>query len=148
MKLFRFFATAIVALYLVSCNAQTSVKGNLVLPIGQDKEFIIRTTKVVLIASKERDTVAINDDLTFNFENTAHGKGYLYLVSPTLPGYTEYKFRIRKNKPTVVALQYGKFTNAPRPQKTPEEREAALERAALFARIAFDFIILFQSFHH
>lgn len=134
-------------LIAASAMAQPSVKGRITLHSpAHDRDYIVRNTKVVLLTKASRDTVAINDRLEFEFPAAAPGTGFLYLSSPVLPHHTEYKFRIKKKKPTSVSLEYDKFQTQPTQRmKTPEEREHDLDKGLFFARLAVDVAILIHA---
>lgn len=129
-------------LFAVTAMAQ-SVQGKLNLgPRAHDRDFIVRNTKVVLLTKTSRDTVGVNDRLEFSFPNAGAGTAFLYLSSPVLPSHTEYKFRVKKHKPTTVSLEYDRFAQTPRRIKTPEEREDDLVKGLFIARLAADIIIM------
>lgn len=134
-----FFASGLVA--------QPSVRGKVTLhaPL-HDRDFIVRHTKVILVTNTARDTAAINDRLEFEFPEADPGAAFLYLSSPVLPSRTEYKFRIKKNKPTSVSLQYDRFQEARAPQmKSAEDREEDFERGLFIARLATDLLIFIHA---
>lgn len=124
--------------------AQPSVSGKILVPDTHDANWIGENTKVVLLTKTRRDTVSLST-LTYSFPEAEKGKAYLYLVSPELPSRTSYKFRIRKNKPTVVDLRYDKFEELPpRREKSPEEKQDDLMKGLLIARIAVDVFLIFK----
>jgi hypothetical protein len=142
MKQIYFFVLAL--LFTAALVAQPAVRGRVTLySPTHDRDFIVRHTKVILVTKTSRDTVAINDKLEFEFSNPAPGKAFLYLSSPVLPSHTEYKFRIRKRKPTSVALQYDRFQT--QRVKTPEEQADDVATGFFIARLAVDLAIFIQA---
>lgn len=138
-----------VFLLLMACaglTAQPTVRGKITLKSpSHDRDFIVRNTKVVLLTKTSRDTVSLNDKLEFEFPEAKAGTAFLYLSSPVLPRNTEYKFRVKKNKPTAVSIQYDRFQAEPaKRMKSPEEREDDLVKGLIIARLAVDFIGLIQ----
>jgi len=132
----------------LSLAAQPKVSGRLTDLYGDNAEFVSRNTKVVLMTKSSRDTVSVDDKLTFTFPKAEAGTAYLYLVSPVVPRNVEYKFRVRKNKPTEVSLKYSRFRNPPQQDtKTPEERQEELMTGLFIARVAIDLIFLLRHLH-
>ena len=127
--------------------AQPAVRGTVTLHSpAHDRDFIVRHTKVILLTKTSRDTVSINDKLQFEFTNATPGKGLLYLSSPVLPANTQYKFRIKKHKPTSVSLQYDRFqAAAARRIKTDEEIEEDFAKGLFIARLATDLLLFINA---
>lgn len=142
----RKFYVLVLLLMGVALSAQPTVRGKITLKSpAHDRDFIVRHTKVVLLTKNSRDTVSINDRLEFEFPTATAGTGFLYLSSPVLPRNTEYKFRVKKRKPTSVSLEYDRFQAEPaRSMKSPEEREDDLVKGLIIARLAVDFLGLIQ----
>ena len=141
----KFYVLAFL-LVCVGLFAQPTVRGKITLKSpAHDRDFIVRHTKVVLLTKSSRDTVSINDKLEFEFPEAKAGTAFLYLSSPVLPRNTEYKFRVKKNRPTAVSLEYDRFQAEPtKRMKSPEEREDDLVKGLIIARIAVDFLGLLQ----
>jgi len=126
--------------------AQPSVKGKLgLMSAAHDRDYILRNTKVILLTKGARDTASVNERLEFEFANVNPGPAFLYLSSPVLPKHTEYKFRIRKSKPTKVAIEYARFQTQTGYAKSPEEREADLATGFFIARLALDLVVFIQA---
>jgi hypothetical protein len=138
----------VVLLAYASLSAQPKVSGKLVDLAGDNAEFVSRNTKVVLLTKTTRDTVSVNEKLAFEFPKAEAGTAYLYLVSPVVPRNVDYKFRVKKNKPTEIALKYDRFRHPPQPdEKTPEERQEELMTGLFIARVAIDLIFLLRHLH-
>jgi len=136
----------LVLLFTACAVAQPSVKGKLgLMSASHDRDYILRNTKVILLTKGARDTTSINERLEFEFPKANPGPAYIYLSSPVLPTHTEYKFRVKKNKPTKVALEYARFQTQMANAKSPEEREADLMTGLLIARLAVDLMIFIQA---
>ena len=130
----------------MSVTAQPSVKGKLgLMSAAHDRDYILRNTKVILLTKGSRDTTTINERLEFEFPNANPGPAFLYLSSPVLPAHTEYQFRVKKNKPTKVAVEYARFQTQIANAKSPEEREADLMTGLFIARLALDLMVFIQA---
>lgn len=88
------------------CTAQKSIKGTLSLKKTDNKDFILRNTKVMLVTKNGVDSTAINNDLSFSFDNVQNDSATIYLKSPVLSPNATTKFALRKNKPTRLKLNY------------------------------------------
>ena len=142
MKHFYF----LVLLFCGLVGAQPSVKGKLgLMSAAHDRDYILRNTKVILLTKGARDTTTINERLEFEFANATPGPAFIYLSSPVLPKHTEYKFRVRKNKPTKVSIEYARFQTQMGYAKSPEEREADLATGFFIARLALDLVVFIQA---
>lgn len=96
----------ILLLVAATCFAQKSVEGKLTLRKSDDKEFILRNTKVMLVHGTKTDSVAIAGDLTFHFAEIESDSATIYLKSPVLSPNAATKFELRKHKPTKLKLDY------------------------------------------
>jgi hypothetical protein len=142
MKYLYLFTFAL--LFTAGLMAQPAVRGKVTLHSpAHGRDFIVRHTKVILATKTSRDTVAINDKLEFEFLNPAPGQAVLYLSSPVLPSHTEYKFRIKKKKPTSVSLEYDRFQT--QPVKSPEEQADDVAKGLFIARLALDLVVFIQA---
>jgi len=142
MKYFYF----LVLLCCATLAAQPSVKGKLgLMNAAHDRDYILRNTKVILLTKTSRDTATINERLEFEFPHANAGTGYLYLASPVLPSHTEYKFRIKKHKPTKVSIEYGRFQTQMVNAKSPDEREKDFDTALFITRLAIDLAVIIQA---
>jgi hypothetical protein len=137
----------LILLFTVGVIAQPSVRGKLALQAPlHDRDFIVRHTKVILVTKTSRDTVAINDKLEFEFPKANSGTAYLYLSSPVLPSDTQYKFRVKKHKPTSVSVVYDRFQAVREVNvKSAEDREDDFEKGLFIARLATDLFIFIDA---
>lgn len=96
----------IVLLTATLCPAQRSINGILVLKENENKDFILRNTQVMLVTKDRIDSAAIKGDLSFSFSNIQDKSATIYLKSPVLSPKAVTTFKLRKNKPTTLKLNY------------------------------------------
>jgi hypothetical protein len=133
----------------VSVSAQKSIDGKLILDKKENKDFVLRNTKVILVTKTKTDSTSINEDLSFSFANIESDSASIYLKSPVLSPDAVTKFELRKRKPTRLKLNYEaihRFSttdNMVRNNKSDEQRFVEFSNALfLIKTIAEVFFII------
>jgi len=133
------------------CHAQKSIKGTLALKESDNKDFILRNTKVMLVTKTGVDSTAINEDLTFSFENIQSDSATIYLKSPILSPNAVTKFSLRKRKPTKLKLNYETIhdfsSNGYAQTKSKEEQFADFNNTMTAIKLIADIFIAISLLH-
>ena len=119
----------------------------LVLGKADDKEFILRNTQVMYRSGSTIDSTKIADDLTFNFKNIKDDSAAIFLKSPVLSPKAVIKFRLRKNKPTRIKIDYPAIHNfSIHPESIKNDHDDFAHFSSVMTLLE-TFVILFTALH-
>lgn len=89
------------------CYSQKgNLEGMLVLKDVENRESVIANTKIILKNSTRTDTVSIDKNLNFIFENVVAGACYIYIVPRSYPHNVKYKISFDPANTKILELPY------------------------------------------
>ncbi|RZJ31416.1 MAG: hypothetical protein EOO48_02140 [Flavobacterium sp.] len=127
--------------------AQKSINGRLILGKADDKAFVLRNTKVMLVSGTKTDSTAIADDLTFTFNDIPADTAMIYLKSPLLSPKAVTKLHLRKRKPTKLRLDYDAIHNFSTRAEPGEPDEDDFAKFSAAMQLLQTVVVLFMALH-